>query len=56
MTLISREPGVTALIGGRSISLLIDTGTTFSALLEFWEPTKPSITSIVMVEGTLTQP
>jgi hypothetical protein len=37
-------------------SLLIDTGTTFSALQEFWGPTKPYLTSIVGVEGTPTQP
>jgi hypothetical protein len=34
-TITSQEP--MAIIDSRLISLLIDTGTTFSALLEFWE-------------------
>jgi hypothetical protein len=54
-TVTSREPRVMAIIGGRPISLLLDTGATFSALPEFWGHTKPSLTSIVGVEGTPTQ-
>jgi hypothetical protein len=45
-----------AIIDSRHISLLLDTGATFSALPKFWGPTKPSLTSIVGVEGTPTQP
>jgi hypothetical protein len=45
-----------AIIDGRPISLLLDTGANFSALPEFWGPTKPSLISIVRVEGTPTQP
>jgi hypothetical protein len=33
---------VMAIVDGKPISNLIDTGTTFSALLEFWGPAKPS--------------
>jgi hypothetical protein len=45
-----------AIIDSRPISLLIDTSATFSALLEFWGPTKPSSNSTVRVEETPTQP
>jgi hypothetical protein len=45
-----------AIIDSRPISLLLDTGATFSVLPEFWGTTKPSLTSIVGVEGTPTQP
>jgi hypothetical protein len=55
-TITSWEPRVMAIIDSRPIPLLIDAGATFSALLEFWRPTKPPLTSIVGMEGTPTQP
>jgi hypothetical protein len=44
MTITSWEPGITAIIDGRPISLLIDTDTTFSALLEFWRLFQATLT------------
>jgi hypothetical protein len=55
MTITSLEPRVTAIIDSRPISLM-DTSATFSALPEFWGPTKLSSTSIVGVKGTPTKP
>jgi hypothetical protein len=56
MTITSWEPRVMAIIDSKPISLFMDINTTFSALLEFWGPTKPSSSSIVEVERTPTQP
>jgi hypothetical protein len=45
------EIKVSLLVDGRPICLLLNTSATFSVLTEFWGPTSPSQTPIVVVGG-----
>ena len=51
ISITSREPKVVIMVCGWPISFLLDTGATYSVLMEFWEPTSPSCSPVFMVGG-----